>query len=180
MFRSTAAAVADLPQTEPAPDGVPSDLIPISRLELDLDDAPANGWAAYLADHGISIAFDDIGRRAIDRADAKKLLDAQRQDEIRRRDHAARLEQEAIERDQAWRATLPHGAAWYDLPAGVLPASAMLQQARDAEPRRTPSRMDWLFGDPDTMVYHPLPQADASGPPYVRRNVSRPRSRLMA
>ena len=133
--------------------------VPLNILALDLAE-PANGWAAYLAGQGISIAFDGIGWRAISRADAKRLLDAQRQNEIRKQDQAARLEAEAVEADRAWRAQLPRGAAWYEVPDGVHPATAMLQQARDAEPRRTPSQVEWLFGEADTMVYHELPAED--------------------
>ena len=132
--------------------------IPLSVLALDLDQQPANGWAAYLAGHGISIAFDDLGRRCISRADAKRLLDEKRQAEIRRQDLSARLEQEAVEKDRAFRASLPRGAAWYEVPAGVRPATAMLQQAKDAEPRRTPSQVEWLFGLQDTggVIHEPL------------------------
>jgi hypothetical protein len=135
--------------------------VPLSHLELDLP-APPIGWAAYLAGHGISIAFDDLGRRAISRADAKRLLDAQRQDEIRKQDLAARLEREAVEKDQAFRASLPRGAAWYEVPHGVHPATAMLQAAKDAQPRRTPSQVEWMFGETDTMVFHSLQGEDAA------------------
>jgi hypothetical protein len=61
MFNKTA------PVTEPSPVVIergdpPGDhRIPLSHLELDLP-APAGGWAAYLADRGISITIDDIGR----------------------------------------------------------------------------------------------------------------------
>jgi hypothetical protein len=88
------------------PSGEP---IPLSVLALDLDGAPISGWTVWLAERGIAVAFDDIGRPAISRADAKRLLDAQRQDEIRKQDQAARLEQQAVEADRAWRATLNKG-----------------------------------------------------------------------
>jgi hypothetical protein len=131
--------------------------IPLSHLALDLAE-PANGWAAYLADHGISIAFDDLGRRAIGREDAKKLLDAQRQDEIRRQDLAARNEAAAIEADRQFRASLPRGQAWYDMPPGVRPAEAMLQQAHDAQPRRRSLLEDAFAGTPSTMyIEEPQP-----------------------
>ena len=134
--------------------------IPLSVLALGLDQQPANGWTVWLAEQGISITFDDLGRRCISRADAKRLLDEKRQAEIRRQDQLARLEQEAVEKDRAWRASLPRGAAWYDVPAGVHPATAMLQAAKDAQPRRTPSQVEWMFGEADTMVYHELPAED--------------------
>jgi hypothetical protein len=132
--------------------------IPLSVLALDLDQQPANGWTVWLAEQGISITFDDLGRRCISRADAKRLLDEKRQAEIRRQDLSARLEQEAVEKDQAFRASLPRGAAWYDVPPGVHPATAMLQAAKDAQPRRTPSQVEWLFGLQDTggVIHEPL------------------------
>ena len=88
---------------EASPEPEP-DLIPISHLALDLVAAPAEGWASYLAGHGISIVFDDLGRRAVSREDARALFEQQRRDEIRKQDQAARVEAEAIARDRAWRA----------------------------------------------------------------------------
>jgi hypothetical protein len=155
-----------VPASEPIPLKVRSEYpptVPLSVLALDLDGgAPIGGWTVWLAERGIAVAFDDIGRPAISRADAKQLLAAQRQDQIRKQDLAARLEAEAVEKDRAWRASLPRGAAWYDIPAGVHPATAMLQRAKDAQPRRTPSQVEWMFGEADTMVYHELPAEDES------------------
>jgi hypothetical protein len=136
--------------------------IPLSVLALDLAGAPVDGWTVWLAERGISIALDDIGRPSIARADAKRLLDEKRQAEIRRQDLAARNEAAAIERDQAFRAQLPAGIPWYQMPDGVLPVQAMTQAAKDAQPRRTPSRNEWLFGETDTMVYHEFPAEDES------------------
>jgi hypothetical protein len=128
------------------------DSIPLSHLQLDMEAAPASGWTAWLAERGISIVFDDLGRRCIARSDAKQLLDAQRQNEIRKQDHAVRLEAEAIEADRAWRATLPRGVHWTEIPAGVLPAQAMNQAGLDERPRRTPSHGEWMFSDPDEVT----------------------------
>jgi hypothetical protein len=124
--------------------------IPLSVLALDLADAPVDGWTVWLAERGISVAFDDIGRPSIARSDAKRLLDEKRQDEIRRQDLAARREQEAIEADRQFRAGLPRGQAWYDMPPGVRPAEAMLQQAHDARPRRRTPLEDALANDGTT------------------------------
>jgi hypothetical protein len=130
--------------------------IPLSVLALDLDQQPANGWAAYLAGQGISIAFDDLGRRCISRGDAKKLLDAQRQDEIRRQDLAARLEQEAVEKDRQRRAALPKGLAWHQIPLGLSPAEAMAASDpdRDKRPRRRSLLEESFAGD--TLTMHPI------------------------
>jgi hypothetical protein len=136
-----------------------SDPIPLSILELDLP-APTIGWAAGLAEKGVDIVTDDLGRLCVARADARRLFDEQRESEARAREMASENERQAIARDRAWRASLPRGAAWYDVPAGVHPATAMLQRAKDAQPRRTPSQVEWMFGEADTMVYHELPAED--------------------
>jgi hypothetical protein len=104
--------------------------------------------------------LDDLGRASIPRAAARELFEARRAAEQRAREIAEANEQAAVERDRQWRAALPKGAAWYDVPPGVHPATALLQQAKDAEPRRTPSQVQWLFGEADTMVYHELPAED--------------------
>jgi hypothetical protein len=129
-------------------------LIPLSVLALDLAEAPASGWAAFLAGQGISIEFDDVGRRAISRGDAKKLLDQQRQAEIRRQDQLARLEQEAVEKDRARRALLPKGLAWHDVPVGMTAAEAMFAGDPDRRPRRKSAAASFLDGD--AMVMHPI------------------------
>jgi hypothetical protein len=133
--------------------------IPVSHLELDID-APGNGWAAYLSEKGINVVLDDLGRLAVSRADARRLFTERREAAEKAREVAEANERRAIEADRQWRAALPKGAAWYDVPPGVHPATALLQQANDAEPRRTPSQVEWLFGETDTMVYHEVPAED--------------------
>ena len=64
MFRSP--VVADPPTDVVVPS---EELVPLVVLELSLD-APGEGWATYLADRGISITIDDIGRAAVARSDA--------------------------------------------------------------------------------------------------------------
>jgi hypothetical protein len=154
MFK-TMPAIADTPVVIDPPDSVPC-----SHLSLDLPE-PAGGWVHYLPCRGIEVVTDDIGRKAISRADAKQLFDECREAEVRRRENEARLEAEAIRKDREWRAGLPRGAAWYDMPAGELPASVMLQQAKDAE-RTTPTQGEWLFGETNTMSYHEYGQDEAS------------------
>jgi hypothetical protein len=132
---------------------VPADPVPLSVLGLDLP-APGEGWSVWLAAKGVSILFDDLGRRAVSREDARALFDAQRLSEIRRQDAAHRQEAAAIAADRAWRATLPQGIPWHEMPGdpGGPPASAMLATAKDARPRRTPSHGEWLFSDPDEVT----------------------------
>jgi hypothetical protein len=136
--------------------------IPLSVLALDLADAPADGWTVWLAERGIAVTFDDVGRPAISRADAKGLLAAQRQSEICRQDQAARLEQQAVEADRAWRAGLPVGVPWYALPDGVSYGQAVAEAEAARSPQRTPTPGEWMFGEADSLVYHELPQQDES------------------
>jgi hypothetical protein len=127
-------------------------LIPLSILELDLAEAPRSGWAAYLAGQGISIEFDDVGRRAISRGDAKKLLDQQRQAEIRRQDQLARLEQQAVEADELRRAQIWKGVPADSLPVGVSASDAIVAAAKDAQPKRVTPFQEALAGE--SLTYH--------------------------
>jgi hypothetical protein len=106
------------------------------------------------------VHLDDLGRLSISRDDARRLFTERREAAEKAREMAEANDRTAEEKDRAWRAALPKGAAWYDVPPGVHPATALLQQAKDAEPRRTPRQVEWLFGEADTMVYHELPAED--------------------
>jgi hypothetical protein len=140
-----------------------NELIPLSILELDLP-APGNGWAAGLAEHGIAIVLDDLGRASIPRAAARELFEARRASEAKAREMAAANEQAAIERDREFRAALPKGKAWYEVPAGVHPATALLAEVKAAQPRRTPTQTEWLFGLQDTggVIHEPAVPEDES------------------
>jgi hypothetical protein len=113
-----------VPDAEPVRDVVdspPSDLISLSHLELDLA-APPLGWLIELDRRHIQVVTDDLGRASISGADARQLFAEQRENEARAREVAARQEQQAIEADQRWRATLHPGVHWTAIPDGVLPA----------------------------------------------------------
>jgi hypothetical protein len=126
-------------------------LIPLSVLALDLP-APAVGWHAHLAAKGIKVVGDDLGRDCVARGDARRLFDEKREHEVRQAALRKLAEQEAVEADRAWRAQLPKGGPWHAVPDDTLPAAAMLAAAKAAQPRRTPSHNEWLFGETDTMV----------------------------
>jgi hypothetical protein len=132
MFRTTTAADA-APVAEPTHDVVAADLVPLSVLELDLAAPSVGGWTAYLAGRGIAVVLDDIGRSAVTRADARRLITERRESAARQHEAA---ERQAIELDQRWRAQLPGGVPASLIPEGVRPAAAMLQAAHDARPRR--------------------------------------------
>jgi hypothetical protein len=89
-------------------------------------------------------------------------LDEQREQVLRQAARRRVQEQEAVEQDRAWRAQLPKGIPWHEMPDGVSYAEAAAAAEAEAHPRRTPTRAEWLFGETDTMVYHELPQDDAS------------------
>ena len=65
------------------------------------------------------------------------------------------LEQEQVEADQLRRAQIWRGVPADSLPPDVLPATAMLQAAKDAQPHRRSMLEESLGGG--TLTYHPLP-----------------------
>jgi hypothetical protein len=98
---------------------VPADLIPLSVLQLDLDPPSVGGWAAYLADRGIAIVLDDIGRAAVSRQDAKMLIAERREAEARQPEAAARRDVELeAQRMRSLRPCVPACA----VPEGLSPA----------------------------------------------------------
>jgi hypothetical protein len=156
MFRNSAAAVAvdgDGELSESA------DLIPLSHLALDLPE-PSEGWLTFLGRRGIRFVSDRLGRDAISAGDVQRLLAEKREAELRKRQLAAQQEAEAVLKDQQFRASLPKGLPWYAFdgaPYGEVVAAAEAAQ----QPRRTPSRGEWLFGETDTMVFHSMEGQEA-------------------
>jgi hypothetical protein len=145
MFKTTPAA-------EPAPIVTPpADLVPISHLALDLPE-PSVGWLIELDRRHIDVLVDDIGRKAISRSDARGLLDERREDELRRQEAAARNEARAVEQDRLRRASIWRGLPAVDLPVGVSASSAMLQAAKDSEPKRMSPLQEALSGE--SLTYH--------------------------
>jgi len=116
--------------------------IPLSVLSLDLDE-PGNGWAAGLADLGIRVHVDDIGRLAIARSDARKLFEKKREGEQRAREmterNDARLEGERLAR-------LPRGIPAGAIPAGMSPTEYLLMAGGEYNPRRRSMIEDALSG----------------------------------
>jgi hypothetical protein len=132
---------------------VPVELIPVSHLALDLPE-PAEGWAVFLGSRGISFRSDSIGRDAVTVGDARRLLDERRADELRKQRHLALVEQEVIEADRLWRAQIWRGVPADALPVGVSASSAILQAAKDAQPRRRSMIEESFAGQ--SMTYHSL------------------------
>ena len=148
MFSKTAPVVEPAPVMDP-----PERLVPLVELELSLA-APVEGWATHLADRGIAIVLDDLGRSAVARDAARRLFDEHRELEVRRVEMAAEMERRAVEADQAWRSQLPHGLPWWEIPDGVLPVVAMTQADRDAQPKRMTPLQEALSGE--SLTYHSL------------------------
>ena len=151
--------------TQPAPAEMPAkqaatsdDLIPLSHLELD-HPRPPEGWPNYLGRRAITFVPDDIGRDSIRRSDAQKLLYEKRANELRAVKLRQLAEAEAVEADQVRRASIWKGVPADDMPPGVPPAAAMLQTARDAQPKRQTPLEEAFSGS--TLTYHPM-QEEAS------------------
>jgi hypothetical protein len=156
VFNKAAAAIA-----EPAPEViVPADVIPLSHLELDLP-TPVEGWAVFLAARGIEVTLDDIGRMAISRDDARRLLTEKREREA---EHARRrklAEARAVADDQLRRSQIWGGIPADRMPTGVTPAAVMLQNDRDAQPKRT-TPLEEALSNSGTLTYHPMQDEEAS------------------
>jgi hypothetical protein len=141
------------PDTEPTHDvKVPAELVPLSVLSLDLEAPSSAGWAAYLTGRGIEVLVDDLGRSSISRVDARQLFDEHRENEARKARQREAAERQAIELDRQWRAQLPSGVPWYEIPPDVLPVVAMTQADRDAQPKRLTPVQEALAGE--SMTYH--------------------------
>lgn len=132
MFRNSTPP--DSGQQAPATNVAP-ELIPLSYLVLDLP-APELGWAAYLTGRGVDVVTDDVGRLSIARADVRMLVSEQRENEARQAEMRAAMEQQAIEADQRFRASLPRGLPWHEIGDGGRPVAALLEAARSEDPRR--------------------------------------------
>jgi hypothetical protein len=112
MFRNSLAA-------EPADDVVATaDLIPLSHFALDYPQ-PVEGWAVFLGRKAIAFVPDSLGRDCIRYGDAKRLLDEHRANEIRKARLPQLAEQEAVEANQQFRASLPRGVPVSAIPEGA-------------------------------------------------------------
>jgi hypothetical protein len=160
MFRT-------MPDTEPTPAEVPpADLIPLSVLGLDVAE-PITGWEPFLTVRNIPTVFDDVGRKAVSRADARTLIAEHREQqeaaEAHQRAVRERQEAAAVEADQRFRAQLPSGIPWLDLPPGVTAAEVWAATEKNARPRRRTVLEDSL--EHQGTVLHPIgptPDGDES------------------
>jgi hypothetical protein len=145
----------------PEPLDAPEPLIPLSVLALDLE-PPVEGWALFLGRRGITFKPDDLGRDAISRGDAKKLLDEKREHVLRVKALRAQQEQEQVEADRQFRASLGQGVPADLIPAGSTYLEAVVAAQLDAQgyrPRRRSMAED-LFDNSGSLTFHSLAQSD--------------------
>ena len=107
------------------------DLIPLSHFELDCPEPP-DGWARLFEAEGVELVEDHIGRPAVTRVDAARLLGAHRADEAFHEDERRRREAER-ERQMA------EFAARHPVPRGIAAQPGMtaveVMFAADADER---------------------------------------------
>jgi hypothetical protein len=132
-------------------------LIPISVLSLDLEAPSVGGWDAYLNSRGIEVIVDDVGRKAVSRADARQLLDEKRAAEAHAREVMERREQLLVQQDQLRRASLPTGIPAGMVPDGLRSAEAMMLAGESSAPRAKNVREQLLereLGSGESMVFN--------------------------
>jgi hypothetical protein len=141
------------PAVEPAPEVIGlADVIPLSHLELDLP-TPVEGWSVFLAARGIEVTLDDIGRMAVARVDARRLLTVKRDREAEQARRRKLAEAKAVADDQIRRSQIWGGIPADHMPPGVTPAAVMLQNDRDAQPKRT-TPLEHALSNSGSMEYH--------------------------
>jgi hypothetical protein len=143
---------------EPAVKVPVEELIPLSVLQLDLP-VPGDGWNVFLAGRGIEVLTDDLGREAVARSDARRLLTEQREYEARRAEFIAAADRQAEEFDRVRRSQLFRGIPADLIPPGALPAEAMVAAAHDARPRRE-SVLETALSNSGEITFHPYSAED--------------------
>jgi uncharacterized membrane protein YqiK len=153
MFSSTVReAVAETAPIDPA------ELVPVAQLSVEgfgyghpLVVTPRDAVDALAAQLDGEVVLDDLGRRCVSRETARRLFSERAEAERRQREAQQRREAELAEQAANNR---PRGGVPADqIPDGVLPAAAMLQAAKDAEPKRRTVLEEALAND-DAVTYH--------------------------
>jgi hypothetical protein len=135
--------------------------VPLVVLALSIPEPP-NGWVNWLAVKGITVVPDHIGRDSVACHHAKRLLDEQREEQLRRAALARLQEQEAVAEDERRRSQIWGGIRADQVPDGMTATELMLASDPDRRPRRKSVAASFLDGD--AMVMHPIhePLEDAS------------------
>jgi hypothetical protein len=111
--------------------------------------------AVHLGDR---VILDDLGRRCIGRDMARELFAERAEAEARREEAQERNEARYAEQAAG---NVPRGIPAERIPDGVLPAAAMLQAARDSEPRRRSVLEDALAND-ESLTFHRIREEEES------------------
>jgi hypothetical protein len=131
---------------------------PVLLVELERDlAAPADGWVAELDRRGVVVVADDLGRLAIDRSSARAIYAEARESEARKARKQEELEQQAVEKDRQFRASLPGGVPADQVPEGVSAGLAMMLADPMQGPRRT-SVLEDVLANPGGggVIFRPL------------------------
>ena len=138
----------------------PAELVPLAQLCAEgfgyggpYVVTPRDAVDALAAQLDGEVVLDDLGRRCVTRDTARRLVAEREQAEHRQREAQQRREAELAE--LAANNPVRGGVPADRVPDGVTPAAAMLQAARDAEPRRRSVLEEALTND-SGLVYHPL------------------------
>lgn len=114
---------------------MPEQLVLLAELDRDLGTPAVGSWAVELAGRGIEVVRDDLGRLAVDRSSARDIYAEHFEAEARTARKRAELERQAIERDQAFRNSLPAGVSVGSVPEGL--TAGMLMMLADPEHQRS-------------------------------------------
>jgi hypothetical protein len=96
--------------------------------------SPRDAVDALAAQLDGEVTLDDLGRRCVSRETARRLFTERAAGEAKRREVQERLDAQYAE--QASIHPVWAGIPADQIPDGVAPAAAMLQMAKDAQPRR--------------------------------------------
>jgi hypothetical protein len=152
------------PPAVPRDDDTQADLIPVACLTSEgfghspYTVTPKDAVDALAAQLGDAVVLDSVGRRCVTRATAQQLFSS-RADAERRQREAHRRPRVELAEHAALYVHRP-GVPADRIPDDVTPAAAMLQAAKDAEPRRQ-SVLEHALTNEGAIVYHPIAQDES-------------------
>ena len=156
-----------IPATDlPAPAATdPADLVPLADLAAEgfgygsrYVKTPPDAIDALAHQLGDQVILDDIGRRCVTRSTAGRMFTERAEAERRQRRCKTATKPSFTPRR---RPMFPGGRPADRIPSDVLPAAAMLQAARDNEPRRR-SVLEEALDNDESLTYHPIRNEEQS------------------
>jgi alkylhydroperoxidase family enzyme len=130
-------------------------VVPLSELERDLG-APPHGWTAELADRGVAVFKDDLGRLAVDRSSARAIYAQHREQQEAAAAKRLELERRAVEADRAFRASLPPGLSAEQVPEGISAGMLLMLSDPERQGSRRQSVLEHALANGGSAVYHPI------------------------